>query len=65
MHVFRGPPRLAKYSWKLVMDPCPENFVPAYEASQYPKTKFQWVRVEGKRESTSLGFLSTESLAVT
>lgn len=65
MHIFRGPPRLAKYSWKLVMDPCPENFVPAYEASQYPKTKFQRVRVEGKRESTSLGFLSTESLAVT
>lgn len=47
------------------MDPCPENFMPAYEASQYPETKFQWVWVEGKRESASLGFLSTETLAVT
>ena len=65
MHVFRGPPRLAKHSWKLVMDPCPENFMPAYEAFQYPTTKFQRVRVEGKREIASLGFLSTETLAVT
>lgn len=65
MHVLRGPPRLAKHSWKLVMDPCPENFVPAYKASQYSKTKFQWVWVESKRESTSLGFLNTDTLAVT
>lgn len=64
MHVLRGPPRLAKHSWKLITDPCPENFVLVYEASQYPNTKFQWVWVEGKRES-SLGFLSTETLALT
>lgn len=65
MHVFRGPPRLAEHSWKLLMDPCPENFVLVYKASQYPKMKFQWVWVEGERESSSLGFLSTEALAET
>lgn len=48
-----------------MMDPCPENFVPAYEASQHPKKKFQWVWVECKGKSASLGFLSTEILTVT